>query len=145
LYSHILVGLDQSGAAHRALLKAMHLATKFKATLTAVAVAPTLSPYSVFAAALGPEPLQIMESDQRALFAGLLEVARREGAQHAIEIETVLSCGSVVISICEAMRKNQADLLVLGIHPGKDLLGWLSRGTAHELALRATCDVLGVH
>ncbi len=87
----------------------------------------------------------MMESDQLELLAGLLEMARREAAQHAIEIETVLVDGSVVASLIDAVRSNHVDLFVLGIHPDGDLLGWLTGSSAHKLAQGAPCDVLGVH
>jgi nucleotide-binding universal stress UspA family protein len=145
LYSHILVGLNQSAAAHRALQRAIGLAARFNATLTAVAVKPSLPLYAAYAAALSPEACQIMENDQQALFVDLLEMARREAIQHDIEIETVLSNGSATMSLFEAMRMNYIDLLVLGIHPDHNMPGWLSGSIAHELAEKATCDVLGVH
>lgn len=145
MYSHILIGLSQSAAAHRALQRAIGLAARFNATLTAVAVTPSLPPYAAYAAVLGPEAPQIMESDQHGLFADLLETARREARQHDVEIETVLSNGPVTVSLLDAVRINHIDLLVVGIHPDHDLPGWLSDRTAHELAERATCDVLGVH
>ena len=145
MYSHILIGLNQSAAAHRALRQAIRLAATFNATLTAVAVTPSLPLYAAYATALGPEATQIMEADQQASFAGLLEMARKEARQHDIEIETVLSSGPVTDSLLEAVRTSHIDLLVLGIHPGNGLPGFLSSATAHELAERATCDVLGVH
>jgi len=145
LYSHILIGLNESAAAHRALRQAIRLASTFNATLTAVAITPSLPVFAAYATALGPEAIQIMESDQEASFANLLEMARREAREHDIEIETVLNSGSVAVSLFEAVRMNHIDLLVLGIHRDHDLPAWLSGGTAHELAEGATCDVLGVH
>ena len=145
MYSHILIGLNQSDAALRALRRAIRLAATFNATLTAVAVTPSLPLYAAYATALGADTHHIMEGDQRASFEGLLEMARREARQHDIEIETVLSSGQVTDSLFEAVRANHIDLLVFGIHPGHGLPGFLSGGTAHELAEGARCDVLGVH
>jgi len=145
LYSHILIGLNESAAALRALRQAIRLAATFNATLTAVAVTPTLPLYAAFATALGGEARQVIEDDQQASFADLLEMARREARQHEVEIETVLSNGPVSDSLFEAVRTNHIDLLVLGIHRDHDLPGWLSSRTAHELAEGARCDVLGVH
>ncbi len=145
LYNHILIGLSQSAAAHRALQRAIRLAATFNATLTAVAVMPALPLYAAYATGLGPEAGQIMEADQHASYAELLEKARKEARQHGIEIKTVLSNGSVTVSLFEAVRMNHIDLLVLGIHPDHGLPGWLSSSTSHELAEGATCDVLGVH
>jgi nucleotide-binding universal stress UspA family protein len=145
VYRHILVGLNRSDAAHRALRRAISLAAAFNATVTAVAVVQGPSPYTAYAAALGPEALRAMESDQQTLYGDLIEMARKEAAQHSIEIETVLSNGPVVISLFEAVRTNDIDLLVLGIHSEHSVLGWLSGSTAHELAMGATCDILGVH
>jgi len=145
MYCHILIALNQSASAHRALHRAIRLAATFNATLTAVAVTPSLPLYAAYASALGAEPRQIMESDQRALSADLLEMARKEAKQHDIEIQTVLSSGSVTVSLFEVVRMKHIDLLVLGIHPNHNLPEWLSSSTAHELAEGATCDVLGVH
>lgn len=145
MYSHILIGLNPSAAAHRALRQAIRLAATFNATLTAVAVMPSLPLYAGNATALGPEARQIMEDDQQASSAELLEMARREARQHDIEIDAVLSGGPVTDSLFEAVRTNDIDLLVLGIHPGHGLPGFLSNGIAHELAEGARCDVLGVH
>lgn len=145
MYRHILIGLNQSHSAHRALLRAIDLATQFDATLTAMAVVPAPPPLAAYAAALGSEALQIMKGDEQNCFVELLESARREAAQHAVEIGTILSDGPVVASLTEAVQKNHIDLLVLGIHSQQGLLGWLSSSTAHELAQRAVCDVLEVH
>jgi nucleotide-binding universal stress UspA family protein len=145
LYRHILIGLNQSAAAQRALQRAIQLAAKFNAALTVVSVTPSLPIYAAYATALDPEAHQTMESDEQALFANLLEMARREAGQHDIEIKTVLSGGSVTVSLFEAVRTNHVDLLVLGIQPDHELPGWLSGSTAHKLAEGAACDVLGVH
>jgi nucleotide-binding universal stress UspA family protein len=145
LYSHILIGLNHSDAAQRALRRAIHLAAGFNATLTVVAVIPALPSYTAFTAALGPEAIQTMQSNQQELFADLLEKARKEATQQAIKIQTALISGSAVVSLIDAVRMNHVDLLVLGIHPEHDLLGWMSGNTAHKLALGVPCDVLGVH
>lgn len=145
MYRHILVGLNQSGVAHRALGRAIELATRFGADLTALTVVPALPPQTAYAAGLGSEALRTLKDDEQSFFIELLEMARREAAQHRIKINTALSDGSVVVSLIEAVQKNQVDLLVLGIHHEHGLLGFLSDNTTHKLAQRATCDILGVH
>lgn len=145
MYSHILIGLNQSDVARRALRQAIRLAAMFKATLTAVAVTPSLPVYAAYATALNSEAQQILEGDQQASFAELLDMARREARRQYIEIETVLRSGSVTVSLFEAVQMNGIDLLVRGIPPDHGLPGWLSGGIAHELAEGAKCDVLGVH
>jgi nucleotide-binding universal stress UspA family protein len=145
LYRHILIGLNQSAAAHRALQRAIQLAVRFDATLTAVAVTPPLPVHAAYAAAWDPEARQVLEGDQQASYAGLLERARGEAIRQDIQIETVLSSGPVLDSLFEAVRMNHIDLLVLGIPPDHEWLGWLSGSTAHELAVGAPCDILGVH
>ena len=145
MYSHILIGLNQSATARRALHQAIRLAAMFNASLTVVAVTPPLPLYAAYATALSAEARQIMESDEEASFAELLETARREALPYKIKIETVLSSGSVTGSLIETVRMNHIDLLVLGIPPNHDWPGWRSSSTAHELAESAPCDVLGVH
>ena len=144
LYRHILIGLNQSDSAHRALLRAINLAAEFDATLTAMTVVQALPPHAAYVAVLSSEAVQIMKDDEQNSFVELLERARREAAQHALKIETILSDGPVVVSLVEAVRKNHIDLLVLGIHPKQGMLGWLTPSTAHELAQEVACDVLGV-
>jgi nucleotide-binding universal stress UspA family protein len=126
-------------------VRAIDLAAQFQATLTAMAIVPAPPPHTAYAAALSSEALQVIKSDVRDSFSELLQRARREAAQHAIEIDTVLSDGPVVVSLIEALRKKHIDLLVLGIHPEQALARWLTSSTAHELAEKAECDVLGVH
>jgi nucleotide-binding universal stress UspA family protein len=145
LYQHILIGLDKSDSAHRALLRAIDLAVQFDATLTAMTVVPAPPPYAAYAAALSSEALKMIKDDEQNSLVQLFQSAQREAARHALKIGTILSGGPVVVSLIEAVRKRHIDLLVLGIHPEQGLLGWLTASTAHELALRATCDILGVH
>jgi len=145
LYRHILVSLNPSAAAHRALRQAIQLAVTFHANLTAVAVTPSLPAYEAYATALGADARQLLEDDNHAAFADLLDMARKEARQHKIEIATVLDSGPVPALLLEAVRTNDIDLLVLGIVPDQGFEGWLVSSTAHKLAEGATCDVLGVH
>ncbi|MGO8708089.1 MAG: universal stress protein [Terracidiphilus sp.] len=145
MYRHILIGLDQSLSAHRALVRAIELASRFGATLTAMAIVPAPPPQAAYAAAISSEALQIINGDEQDSFVELLQRARSEGAQRAVEVETVLSDGPVVSSLTNAVRKHHIDLLVMGIHPELTPFGWFTASTAHELAVKATCDVLGVH
>jgi nucleotide-binding universal stress UspA family protein len=144
MYRNILIGLNQSDSAHRALLRAIELAAEFNATLTAIAVVHVLPPYAAYAAVSSSEALQMMKWDEQDSSVRLLENAQREGARHDIEIKAILSDGPVVATVVEAVRQNDIDLLVLGIHPEQGLLDWLTGSTAHELAQKATCDLLGV-
>jgi nucleotide-binding universal stress UspA family protein len=145
LYSHILIGLNQSPAAHRALQRAIRLAARFNATLTAMAVMPSLPLHAANGTALSFEAPQVMQGDQESSFADLLERARREARQQEIEIETISRSRRVTGSLFEAVQLNYIDLLVLGIHPDRGLAEWLSSSAFHEIAETATCDVLGVY
>jgi nucleotide-binding universal stress UspA family protein len=145
LYRHILIGLNESNSARRALLRAVDLAAEFHATLTAMTVVQALPPYAAYAAASSSEALQMMKGDAQHALVQLLESSQREAARHDIEIKTILSDGPVVATLIKAVRENHIDLLVLGIHPEQGLLGWLNASTAHELAQKAACDILGVH
>jgi len=144
MYRNILIGLNQSDSAHRALLRAIDLAAEFNATLTAITVVQALPPYASYAAASSSEALQMLKRDEQDSLVGLLESARREAARYDIKIRTILIDGPVVATVLEAVRQNQIDLLVLGIHPEQGLWRWLTASTAHELAQKATCDLLGV-
>lgn len=145
LYSHILIALNRSAVAHRALQQAIRLAAAFHATLTAVAVSPSLPFYAEYAAALNPGTRRILESDQQTSSSELLKMARMEGRQHDVAIETILTSGSIIGSLMEVVKINHIDLLVMGIHPDHELPEWLSNSLAHELAEELPCDVLGVH
>ena len=144
MYRHILIALNQSDSARRALLRAIHLAVEFDATLTAMTVVLAPPPHAAYAAALSSETLQIMKGDEQDSSLRLLESAQRQASQHSIKMKTILSDGPVVASLVEEVRKSHIDLLVLGIHSEQGLAGWLSPSTAHELAQKAACDILGV-
>jgi nucleotide-binding universal stress UspA family protein len=144
MYRNILVALNESGSARRALQRAIGLAAEFNATLTAITVVQALPPYAAYAAASSSEALQMIKRDEQDRLVGLLENARREATRYDIKVKTILSDGPVVATVVEAVRRNDIDLLVLGIHPEQGLLGWLTASTAHELAQKATCDLLGV-
>lgn len=144
MYQHILIGLNQSESAQRALLSGISLASRLNATVIAMGVVPPLPAYEVFAGALSPEAPQVIRSDEHESFVQLLEIAHRTGSQYSVQVDTIVTDGPVVDSLVEAVRKHQIDLLVLGIHPEQGLLGWLTASTAHELAQKAVCDVLAV-
>jgi nucleotide-binding universal stress UspA family protein len=144
MYRNILIGLNESDSARRALFRAVELAVEFKANLTTITVVETLPAYAAYAAASSSEALQMMKGDEQDSSVGLLKDARKEAASHGIEMKAILSGGPVVASLVDAVRKSHIDLLVLGIHPEQGLSGWLNASTAHELAQKARCDILGV-
>lgn len=69
------------------------------------------------------------------------QVAERGG----VILTTQLVEGDEVEAIVECMRRNQSDLLVLGLHRHSLLLSRVWNHTTHDLVQQLSGSILGVH
>jgi nucleotide-binding universal stress UspA family protein len=137
-FHSILVPVDGSPAAGRALKSAIDLAKFSSARLSIVGVVPTPRVYSDQAGAV----TEVLAADRLA-FQGIvdkaIETARTLGVSGAVG--TVRE-GPVVDAILAYVDEQHADLVVMGARglsrAGRILLGSVSDGVAHH----ATCSVL---
>lgn len=144
MFRKIVVAYNASPESRRALESAIELAGNLNAELQAVTVKGDLPAYTAYAAALEASTLEGLKQDQQATYESLHTEARVLAAKRGIELSGSLIDGGTVESILDFLRKHQADLLVIGLHPrGSHIARMWS--TVYELAQDAPCSVLGVH
>lgn len=135
-YRRILVAIDGSDAAARGLREAVRLAREQKSQLCIVHVVNEAVPYTPLA---GAPPVnlvpQLIESGRR-----VLERARAQARKHGVRAKTVLvesTGGEVAPRILAQVRRQRADLVVLGTH-GRRGLRRLVLGSDAEHVVRAS-------
>jgi nucleotide-binding universal stress UspA family protein len=145
VYKNILIVLDESQAAERALDRAIAMAEIEKGDLFVVVVNEGVPLFASIVWGVSRDFAKILEEDQRNLSRRLLDDAKKQAQSHSIRLHSALAEGKPANSILEAVHQVHADLLVFGINHhlafGRVIFG----STAIELARQASCDVLGVH
>jgi nucleotide-binding universal stress UspA family protein len=146
MYKKVLIALNNSPPAERALRRAIAMAEIEKADLFVVVVneAPPTFEFILWAVSGNFFKELELEDAQRDLSRWLLDDAQRQAQGHSIHLHLALVEGKPVNSILEAVHQVQADLLVFGITPHSRFGGVIFGSTASELARHAPCDVLGV-
>lgn len=144
MFRKIVAAYNQSPESQRALVTAIRLATSLQAELLTVTAMEDLPAYTAFAGAADPSLPRVLQQDQLRFYQELQEKARVQVQGHGIELESHLVEGQPVEAIIQFLRRQKADLLVIGLHQ-HDL--HISRlwSTVYELAQDAPCSVLGVH
>ena len=135
-FDRILVAIDGSPGARRALAKAIELAELTGATLTALAVE---GPLPAYAATIG-EVDEVRRQKDR-YYSGLVEAARADAEVAGVEIDVELRPGHAAELITAFARDRGADLIVVG-HRGHLLGDYLLGSTADRVAHRAHCAVI---
>jgi nucleotide-binding universal stress UspA family protein len=147
MYKNVLIALNDSEAAERALHRAIAMAEIEKGDLFVVVVNETrpILEFIIWAVSGNFFKKLELEDDQKDLSRRLLDDAQKQAQGHSIHLHSSLAEGKPVNSILEAVQQVQADLLVFGITPHFGLGGVIFGSTAIELVRQARCDVLGVH
>jgi nucleotide-binding universal stress UspA family protein len=135
-FDRILVAIDGSQGAQRALAKAIELAELTGATLTALAVE---GPLPAYAATIGEVDEVRREKDR--YYSGVVEAARADAEAAGVEIDVELRPGHAAELITTFARDRGADLIVVG-HRGHVLGDYLLGSTADRVAHRAHCPVI---
>jgi nucleotide-binding universal stress UspA family protein len=145
MYKRVLIALNDSQPAERALHRAIALAEIENGDLFVVVVNEGVPIFYSIVWAVSGNYFKDLEDDQKDLCRLLLDYAQKQAQGHSIRLHSSLSEGKPVNSILEAIHQVQADLLVFGITPHFGLGGVIFGSTAIELAQEVRCDVLGVH
>jgi nucleotide-binding universal stress UspA family protein len=135
-FDRILVAIDGSPGAQRALAKAIELAELTGATLTALAVE---GPLPAYAATIGEVDEVRHEKDR--YYSGVVAAARADAEAAGVEIDVELRPGHAAELITTFARDRGADLIVVG-HRGHLLGDYLLGSTADRVAHRAHCPVI---
>jgi nucleotide-binding universal stress UspA family protein len=103
-----------------------------------------LPAYTAFAEAADPSISQVLLQDRLKFYSKLQDKARAQVEGYGIGFHSHLVEGRQVEAIVDFLRRQQADLLVIGLHQ-RDLHIARLWSTVYELAQDAPCSVLGVH
>jgi nucleotide-binding universal stress UspA family protein len=144
MFRRIVVAYDGSQESHRSLLAAIQLSKSLDAELHTVTVIADLPAYTAFANAADPAVPRMLELDRRQFYQTLQEKARDLFASYGIGFQGHLIEGPPVEAIVDFLRRQKADLLVIGLHQRELHIARLW-STVYELAQDAPCSVLGVH
>jgi nucleotide-binding universal stress UspA family protein len=140
LFQHILVAIDGSKYADRALDVAIDLTRKYSGELTVLAVAPV---QAVFVSATEPwVPTEVPESETKAYHEVVDHAVQRCQAAGVQAVTGVCLEGVITDEIIGHVEKHNVDLLILGSRgmsaAKRLLLGSVSDAVSHHV----TCPVL---
>jgi nucleotide-binding universal stress UspA family protein len=144
MFQRVVAAYNHSPQAERALLSAIRLAKILNSELHAITVLADLPAYAAYAAAGDISLPQSLKGDREKVYEALQEKAQALARQHGVELRTHLIEGHGVEVVIDFLRKQKAELLVIGLHPNDLYLARLW-STVYELATDAPCSVLGVH
>jgi nucleotide-binding universal stress UspA family protein len=128
MFNKILVAYDESPESERALLTGIRLAKSLNAELRAVSVQENLPPYAGYIDAEVSGGTSLVHQ----------QAAEREG----VILTTELVEGDEVRAIVECMRRNQSDLLVVGLHRHSLLFSRLRNHTTYDLVQQLSSSIL---
>ena len=138
VFENILVAVDGSEGAERALDCALSLVERLGGRLTAVAVEGKLPAY----AATAGEVDEVKQEKDR-FFRNVLDEAESQARECGVEIKTELVPGHAAEVISHFARAHDHDLIVIG-HKGHFLGDYLLGSTADRVAHHAHCPVIVV-
>ena len=147
MVTHILVAVDGSTHADRALAFAADLAVKYEADLTVLNVVSYAStvPLALGAYAelegLYAESRSVLQDAGAKIVENAAEQARRLGVE---DVKTVVELGSPAQSICDAADANGVDVIVMGRRGLSDFTGFVLGSISHKVAHSADCTVVTV-
>ena len=137
-FRNVLVPVDGSDGAEKALACALSICSALGARLTALAVEGRLPAY---AASLGE--VEDVKREKDAYFRGVLERAGALAHERGVEATTELVPGHAAEVITHYASAHGHDLIVIG-HRGHFLGDYLLGSTADRVAHRAQCPVMVV-
>jgi nucleotide-binding universal stress UspA family protein len=137
-FTNVLVALDGSEGAAKALDCALSICSAIEARLTALAVEGKLPAY---AASLGE--VDEVKREKDTFFRGVLDDAAEQARARGVQAKTELVPGHAAEVITHYARAHGHDLIVLG-HRGHFLGDYLLGSTADRVAHHAHCPVMVV-
>jgi nucleotide-binding universal stress UspA family protein len=135
-FERILVAIDGSECAQRALEKALELSRLTQARLTALAIE---GPLPAYAATIGE--VEEVKREKDLFFDALVAGARAQAERAGVGLEVELRPGHAATVISDVAAAGGYDLVVLG-HRGHFLRDHLLGSTADRVAEHAPCPVM---
>ena len=140
MFRNILVAIDGSSTARRALEHAIELAQALNARLTIVTVAPEVPPFAV-AAGVDIQALEKAAEDEAASDLR----AAVELVPESVSVTTILRHGSAGKEIVAVSRESDYDLLVIGSRGRGRLASNVLGSVAREVHFGTTLPMLVIH
>jgi nucleotide-binding universal stress UspA family protein len=137
-FTHVLVPIDGSDGADKALDCALSLCSTIGAELTALAVEGKLPAYAATAGEVDE-----VKREKDAFFVNVLDRAREQAEARDVDVRTELAPGHAAEVITHYARAHGCDLIVIG-HRGHFLGDYLLGSTADRVAHHAHCPVMVV-
>lgn len=144
MFHRILVAIDGSEHARRALHEAIDLAGAMGATLTVLTVSPRPSSLLVGGPVLPPVDLRGMDDAVQREHRELLQSAADEVPKE-LRSEAVLMRGSPARAILEQSRKGDHDLIVIGSRGRGEMSAMLLGSVSHTVLHDSRVPVLVIH
>ena len=144
MYKKIVVALDESKEAKRALESAIELAGTLKSHLTILTVSEPLPSYAGFIDSEIPGARQELLEARNAFYCDLQKEGVRKAESAGIEAKAVIVEGDEVQSIVDHIAANGIDLLVIG-RRHHSTMSRLWGGTVHNIAEKSHCSILAVY
>jgi nucleotide-binding universal stress UspA family protein len=138
VFDNVLVAVDGSEGAQRALECAISLVKRLGGKLTAVAVEGKLPAY----AATAGEVEEVKEEKDR-FFQRVLDGAEAQARERGVELKAELIPGHAAEVISHYAKAHDHDLIIVG-HKGHFLGDYLLGSTADRVAHHAHCPVMVV-
>jgi nucleotide-binding universal stress UspA family protein len=147
MFKNILVGVDGSKHAEKALEEAVDLARQSGASVTAITAFPNIAPWVYvggFGGLVPPESLDDLHEESRREHTRMLDdLVERLGS--AVEIEKVVVQGSAAEAIVEQAKNGGHDLIAIGSRGRGELRSLLLGGVSHRVLETSPIPVLVVH
>lgn len=137
MFGKILVGIDGSSGADRALKGAIDLAARYEATLEAISIVEKTPRF-----ATSISEAKMLLDREREYFEDLHRNAQLEAAKRHVEFKSNIMPGHEVTTMLDFAKSNKFDLLIIG-KQGLSTKGARRAGTtARALAEDAPCPIL---
>lgn len=144
MYSRIVIALDESPQAKRALTTAIELAKSLGAELRLITVSEPLPVYAALIDSEIPGGRQMLLEERNTFYRNLQNEAIRDASAAGLAVQAKIVEGNEVQSIVDHIAETGADLLVIGRRHHASIGNMLGR-TVHSVAEKARCSILAVY
>jgi nucleotide-binding universal stress UspA family protein len=143
MYKKIVVALDESKEAKRALASAIELAERLGSELRILTVSEPLPVYAAFIDSELPGAHQKLLEERNVFYADLQKEGIKQASTAGIRVDAALVEGHEVQAIVDHINAHGADLLVIG-RRRHAVMSQIWGGTVHTIAEKVCCSILAV-
>lgn len=144
MFKKIAVAFDESPEAEHAFRSALDLVKLVTGELYLITVIENPPAYMSYVSAVAPDVPPLIRSQKRAFYEDLHSKARAAAEQAGVSLRSELIEGDEIDALLQGIDRIHPELLVVGLRREPGGFSRYLGGTAHQLALHAKCDVLGV-